>query len=71
MLVIFGLQNIEPDEPFHPEPLERTFVIRTNDVFIGELGGGLLETLCKMALSSSLMFIVESDTRKDNALSAH
>lgn len=57
---------IEPDELFNPETLERTFIIRANDIFIGALGGGLLETLRKMAPRSSLTFIAESDTDDDS-----
>lgn len=54
-----------PNESFDPHRLERTFIIRANDIFIGALAGGLLETLREMAPLSSLKFIAESDTDDD------
>ncbi|WP_440590026.1 LysR family transcriptional regulator [Providencia vermicola] len=56
---------IQPSEIFDPKTLERTFTIRANDIFIGALGGGLLETLREMAPRSSLKFIAESDIDDD------
>jgi DNA-binding transcriptional LysR family regulator len=56
---------IAPTESFDPQGLERTFTIRANDIFIGALAGGLLETLREMAPLSSLKFIAESDTDDD------
>lgn len=56
---------VEPNGTFDPHTLERTFVIRANDIFIGALGGGLLEMLREMAPLSSLKFIAESDIDDD------
>ncbi|HBO23385.1 MULTISPECIES: LysR family transcriptional regulator [unclassified Providencia] len=56
---------IEPNEAFNPLRLERTFTIRANDIFIGALGGGLLEGLREKAPLSSLKFIAESDIDDD------
>nr|WP_314266627.1 LysR family transcriptional regulator [uncultured Moellerella sp.] len=56
---------IEPSESFCPNTLERTFIIRANDIFIGALGGGLLEELREMAPLSSLQFIAENDIDDD------
>lgn len=57
---------IEPNESFCPTRLERTFIIRANDIFIGALGGGLLEELREMAPLSRLQFIAENDIDDDS-----
>ena len=56
---------IAPNESFEPGKLTRTFTIRANDIFIGALAGGLLETLRDMAPLSGLKFIAESDGEDD------
>ncbi|MEW7000029.1 LysR family transcriptional regulator [Serratia ureilytica] len=56
---------IAPNESFEPGKLTRTFTIRANDIFIGALAGGLLETLRDMAPLSGLKFIAESDSEDD------
>lgn len=56
---------IAPNDAFEPGKLTRTFTIRANDIFIGALAGGLLETLRDMAPLSGLKFIAESDGEDD------
>ncbi|MBN5417364.1 LysR family transcriptional regulator [Serratia marcescens] len=56
---------IAPSDAFEPGKLTRTFTIRANDIFIGALAGGLLETLRESAPLSGLKFIAESDGEDD------